>query len=120
MIDLVKEVINAMKNFMNSDLAILIEFISLISTIIFGTIWIFKKGRLHYSLLQKLGAVILIIIFGLLFPILALLTSPWSDWIRITLNSIAIYCLINFAILIHTIFHFSRRTLGQDSNEAKH
>lgn len=99
--DTVRQIIDWMKVFLNSDVGMVFSFISLIVWMFSSTMAILKFIKTNLHSILGIGLLILIVLFGLVFPILVLLSSPWTGWGHILLNILAIYGVFSFFGLLY-------------------
>ena len=100
---LVRQIIEWMRNLLNTDVGIVIAFITTVIWMISSTLAIIKFIKSRYNSSMGFGIIILLLLLGLVFPILILLSSTWSRWIHVILNILAIFGLFNFIGLLYII-----------------
>lgn len=102
-----KEIITLMRDSLNSDIGIVIQFIYTIASIVTTTMFIIRKVKINHYL-KGIFVVVLIFVLGFVLPLLTLLFSYWSDWWHIVLNILAAYAVFNFAGLFWIIRSFNK------------
>lgn len=96
-----------MRDSLNSDVGIVVQYAYTIASIVTTTIFIIRKVKInHYS--KGVLVIALIFVLGFLFPLLTLLFSYWSDWQHIALNILAVYAFFSFAGLLWIIGSFNK------------
>ena len=61
--------------------------------------FLFARKNVHSIL--GYGLLMIILLLGLIFPVLILLSTSWSGWKYISLNVLAIYGLLSFIMLLY-------------------
>ena len=99
----IKHIIEWVREFLESDVGIVLAFSFLLAELIGFVLIIVKKIKLHANTILGLLLIATIILFGLTFPILILVSSSWNGFGRILLNLLAAFAIISFLGLLYII-----------------
>ena len=95
--------ISELRDFLNSDLGIVIQFVLLVVSIIQLTSLSVKAVIGNNDVMSAL-TLSLIVLLGCVLPVFVLIFSPWNGWIHIVLNILSIVALLNFLGLLYIMY----------------
>ena len=97
-----KDPIEFMRDSLNSDVGIIVQYAYTIASIVTTTSFIIRKVKINHYF-KGVFLITLVFLLGFVFPLLTLLFSYWSDWQHIVLNLLAAYAFFSFAGLLWII-----------------
>jgi hypothetical protein len=89
-------IIDWLRDFLNSDLGIVVGFISLLAWGIGVCKFMFRKAKVHLHTIKGLLLMLAILLFGLVLPVAILVFSSRVGVAQILLNGLAIFGILSF------------------------
>lgn len=100
---ILKNIIDWIREFVNSDIGIILSFIALVSWLYGVAKFYSKKFGANSNTIKGASIIAIILSLGLVIPVIVLIFSDWSTVLKVILNILAIFCVGNFVLLLYII-----------------